>query len=73
MTLQTIKHNAAEILAALFIAWVIILFMIDIGGSVFQLEEKPSKQLPPISEEFKTKTTPNSKCTQIGDVEVCEE
>lgn len=73
MTLQTIKQNAAELLAALFTVWVIILFMIDIGGAVFESKAEPASSPPPINEEFKAKLTPNSKCTQIGDVEVCEE
>ena len=73
MTLQTIKQNAAELLAALFTVWVIILFMIDIGGAVFESDVEPAGSPPPINEEFKAKTIPDSKCTQIGDVEVCEE
>lgn len=73
MTLQTIKENTAEILVGIFAAWIAILFMIDIAGAVFGKKPSPeATPLPPIREEFKTKAIPNSKCTQIGDVEVCE-
>ena len=74
MTLQSIKKNAAEILVGILAAWIAILFVIDIAGAVFGKQPSPKAvPLPPVNEEFKTTTKPNSKCTQIGDVEVCEQ